>query len=41
MKLATAAQIRNIDSVAIKEYGISSAVLMENAGAAVAQNVMA
>ena len=35
MKLATAAEMRELDRQAIKDYGIPGMVLMENAAAAV------
>ena len=35
MRVATASEMREIDSIAIHEYGIPGAVLMENAGVAV------
>ena len=37
MKIATAQQMREMDRAAIRERGIASAVLMENAARAVAQ----
>lgn len=39
MKLATAAQMREIDKLAIEQYHLPGVVLMENAGAAVAREV--
>lgn len=40
MKAATAAEMRKIDQIAIKTFGIPGAVLMENAGAEVARQVV-
>lgn len=39
MKLATAAQMREIDKLAIEQYQLPGVVLMENAGSAVAREV--
>lgn len=39
-KVVTAQEIKQLDKVAIERYGISSLVLMENAGRAVAQEVV-
>ncbi|BBB92291.1 MAG TPA: NAD(P)H-hydrate dehydratase [Methylomusa anaerophila] len=41
MKVATAAQMREADSAAIHEYGISGVVLMENAGVEVVRRIEA
>ena len=41
MKLVTAAQMREIDRMAVEHYGLPSLVLMENAGAAVARETEA
>ena len=35
MRVATASEMREIDNIAIDEYGIPGTVLMENAGVAV------
>ena len=40
MKFVTAAQMRELDRLAIEEFGIPSIVLMENAGIAVANEVV-
>lgn len=39
MKVATAAQMREIDRIAINDYGIPGTVLMENAGVAVVRHL--
>jgi len=41
MKLVTAEQMRHLDTAASQEYGISSLILMENAGRAVADKTAA
>lgn len=41
MKIATAAEIREIDKATIEHYGLPGSALMENAGAAVAREVAA
>ena len=40
MKAVTARQIQRLDELAIKKYGVPSIILMENAGAAVAREVL-
>ncbi|MFH1655238.1 MAG: NAD(P)H-hydrate epimerase [Candidatus Omnitrophota bacterium] len=40
MKTVTAKQIQGLDRIAIRDYGIESLFLMENAGKAVAEEVM-
>ncbi|OQB13238.1 MAG: Bifunctional NAD(P)H-hydrate repair enzyme Nnr [Firmicutes bacterium ADurb.Bin193] len=41
MKAANTRQMKSIDEISINEYGIKGAVLMENAGAAVAKTALA
>ena len=41
MKIATAAQMRNLDHTAITRYGVSGPILMENAGEAVYYRIAA
>lgn len=40
MKLVTVEQMRNLDTATSREYGISSLILMENAGRAVAEEIL-
>ena len=41
MKIVTAAEMRAIDRATSQRFGVPSLTLMENAGAAVAENVLA